>query len=226
MDSHFLTAFQHKKNIHDPASNKIVNFVAFGIAWVLVHFLSVLLTHIHSLQNFVKVKWKKNKMVAKMVDVLNWRRHIFLPDVEYVHGFQGGLIPSWLHGACRFSDFSRVYIYTYILSASVAYQFIFLCISKWHEWNSGNLWASLTEIIVNKTLNQAFLWIARMFTTTIKWSSQIMVSSHSYSKASKGKKIIFRMHNMSTLVCFNMQHHDIILMCWTCDLLLIWFLIL
>ena len=33
IDSHFLTAFQHKKNIHDPASNKIVvNFVAFGIA--------------------------------------------------------------------------------------------------------------------------------------------------------------------------------------------------
>ena len=121
--------------------------------------------------------------------------------------------------------FQNIYIYIF-LSASVAYQFIFLCISKWHEWNSGNLWASLTEIIVNKTLNQAFLWIARMFTTTIKWSSQIMVSSHSYSKASKGKKIIFRMYNMSALVCFNMQHHDIILMCWTCDLLLIWFLIL
>lgn len=188
--------------------------------------MSVLLTHIHSLQNFVKVKWKKNKMVAKMVDVLNWRGHIFLPDVKYVYGFQGGLIPSWLHGPVVSLIFPE-YIYIYIfLTASVAYQFIFLCISKWHEWNSGNLWASLTEIIVNKTLNQAFLWIARMFTTTIKWSSQIMVSSHSYSKASKGKKIIFRMYNMSALVCFNMQHHDIILMCWTCDLLLIWFLIL
>lgn len=177
-----------------------------------------------------KTLWKSNERKTKWLQkwwmfsiggvisfFLMWSMSMDFKEGWYLLGSMGPVV------SLIFPEYIYIYIF---LTASVAYQFIFLCISKWHEWNSGNLWASLTEIIVNKTLNQAFLWIARMFTTTIKWSSQIMVSSHSYSKASKGKKIIFRMYNMSALVCFNMQHHDIILMCWTCDLLLIWFLIL
>ena len=86
-----------------------------------------------------------------------------------------------------FPEYTYFFIYTRGISIH------FLCISKWYWKKFREFMAFLTEMIVNNKLNQAFLLIARIFSPTIKRSSQIMVSSHNYSKAPKGKKIVFRL---------------------------------